>query len=159
MPSQTAEHALRAVVYLATLDGEGPIPADRVAESLGAPANYLSKTLHALAGYGLLKSTPGRRGGFELARPPDAIPLADILDVFDEPPESPLCLLEERACDDGQPCPVHHGWARVRRDRRTPLAETTVADLLDAGRELASGRRGDRGVPASPETPPPTESP
>lgn len=130
MPSQTAEHALRAIVYLASLPTEEPVPAERVADALGAPANYLSKTLHVLACRGLLRSTPGRRGGFSLARPPEHIALSAILDVFDEPSDAPICLLEERPCDRNDPCMVHSGWECVRRARRLPLARTTVADLL-----------------------------
>ncbi|HZD03385.1 MAG TPA: Rrf2 family transcriptional regulator [Longimicrobiales bacterium] len=133
MPSQTAEHALRAVVYLADRDGERPLSADRLAQALGAPANYLSKTLHALARAGILRSTTGRRGGFSLARPADRIPLATVLAVFDEPPGERLCLLRDRACDGTSPCRVHPVWTRVRQARRAPLTGTTVGDLLRSG--------------------------
>lgn len=133
MPSQTAEHALRAVAYLASQGGERPLPADRVARALGAPSNYLSKTLHTLARAGVLRSTTGRRGGFSLARPADHIALATVLEVFDAPAESRICLLRDRPCDGTRPCRAHPVWSGVRRARRAPLAETTVGDLLRSG--------------------------
>lgn len=137
MPSQTAEYALRAVVYIASLEGDAPVPVGRVAEALGVPANYLSKTLNALVNVGLLRSTPGRRGGFQLGRRAAAIPLAAVLDVFDGTPGSPVCLLKEGSCEDGEPCRAHDAWDRVWRARRAPIVRTTVADLLTGGRELA----------------------
>ena len=65
MLSQTSEHAIRAVLFLAQQHGE-PVSADRVAGALGAPANYLGKTLNMLARRGLLASSRGPAGGFRL---------------------------------------------------------------------------------------------
>jgi DNA-binding IscR family transcriptional regulator len=47
--SQTADHALRAMLVLARRHGAGPVRTEEIAEATGAPRNYLSKTLRALA--------------------------------------------------------------------------------------------------------------
>jgi Rrf2 family protein len=132
MLSQTAEHALRAVAYLATRTTDGPVPAQRVARDLGAPSNYLSKTLHALAREGILESRPGRNGGFLLALPAEELCLARVLDLFEEPvdPES-VCLLGGRPCQDERPCLAHRKWRQILAARRAPLDGTTVAELLN----------------------------
>ena len=49
MLSQTSEHAIRALLYLAQQPAGEPVPADRIARALGAPGNYLGKTLQLLA--------------------------------------------------------------------------------------------------------------
>ena len=54
--SQTAEHALRAVLYLAQREDELVRVGD-IAEALSIPRNYLSKILHLLAREGVLAST------------------------------------------------------------------------------------------------------
>ena len=64
---QTAEYALRAVCYIAEHEVDGPVPVSEVAASLGAPQNYLSKTLHRLGTLGVLSSVRGARGGYTLA--------------------------------------------------------------------------------------------
>ena len=64
MLSRTAEYALRAVLFLA--DRGEPTNVDLIAERLGVPRNYLSKTLHRLAREGVLTSTRGQGGGFRL---------------------------------------------------------------------------------------------
>ena len=59
--SQTSEYALRAVLYIAECDG--PVSVGEIAEAVGVPQNYLSKTLHQLARAGVLRSARGPAGG------------------------------------------------------------------------------------------------
>ncbi|HEX9886606.1 MAG TPA: Rrf2 family transcriptional regulator [Longimicrobiales bacterium] len=130
MDSQTAEHALRAVLYVARRGDGRPISAERVARALGAPRNYLSKTLNALARRGILRSTPGRKGGFSLAVPPDQLTLVRVLEAFDCRRPEGDCLLEDRTCRVEDPCGAHVRWKRIESERRAPLVGNTVADLL-----------------------------
>ena len=55
MLSRTAGYAVRAVIVLARAYGKRAISADEIASTLGAPRNYLSKTLNALVRRGILK--------------------------------------------------------------------------------------------------------
>ncbi len=68
MISQSAEYALRAVVWLAG-HPESTLSTPEIARPTMVPAGYLSKVLQALARNGLVVSTPGRAGGFVLNRP------------------------------------------------------------------------------------------
>lgn len=131
MLSQTTEHAIRAVLFLAQQPGGESVPADRVARALGAPANYLGKTLNTLARRGLLASTRGPSGGFRLLREPGEIALADVAAaVSDLPRPSALCLLGNRPCHAGHPCAAHGRWSAVQESLWAPLRRTTIADLL-----------------------------
>lgn len=139
MISRTAEHALRAVLYLARHADSGPVSVDVIAEALGAPRNYLSKTLHQLAKQRLVASQRGPNGGFWLAVPADRLTVARLVEAFDEPRAGSRCLLGERPCDPDAPCAAHERWTAVTAATRTPLARTTIADLL-GGASLASSR-------------------
>ena len=88
MLSRTSEHAIRAILFLASRQGEGPVTVDAIAEGLDAPRNYLSKTLNALARAGVVDSVRGVRGGFTLAVAPGALTVAQLVALFDEPRES-----------------------------------------------------------------------
>ena len=89
MVSRTSQHALRAVLYLARRWSEGPVPVDTIAAALGAPRNYLSKTLHQLAKQGLVHGTRGPHGGFVLAVPASELSVAQVVASFeDEGPRS-----------------------------------------------------------------------
>lgn len=134
MLSRTAEYALRAVLYLADNAGDAPITVDGIAESLGVPRNYLSKTLHLLARQGVLSSSRGPRGGFVLAVPADRLTLYEVVEPFQELGERRTCLLGRPVCSDRDPCPAHHRWKEVAERLADFFRETTVAELIQGAR-------------------------
>lgn len=130
--SRTAEHAVRAILHLA-VNGPDPVKAADIAEHLGAPANYLSKTLHALAGAGIVDSRRGPTGGFRLAADPDELTLAQIIEIVDDPAPKDACLVSSDRCSDRDPCELHARWKIVSNQVWDPLRNTTVAELLGGG--------------------------
>src|SRR5690606_9107167 len=130
MLSQTAEYALRAAPYLAREPHRRPVTADTIARALGAPSNYMSKTLNALAKAGILIGMRGPTGGFMLVRDPAELTVADVVGTFDEPSQRPMCLLGGRPCSADRPCQSHYRWMAVTAAMREPLTATTVADLV-----------------------------
>lgn len=144
--SKTGDYALRALLVLARRGVGRPLPAEALAAAIGAPANYMGKTLHALARAGLVRGTRGPSGGFALTVEPDTITLARIADLFGEPPATRRCLLGNGPCNPAAPCAAHSRWMRVVCATREPLATTTLADLLaDAGRD--GGRDSSKALP------------
>jgi Rrf2 family protein len=130
MLSATSDHAIRAILVLAREYGRQPIRADEIADAIGAPRNYLAKTLNALAKEGLVTSARGPLGGFTLAVPPDQLTLARVVDCFDEPRPQAKCMLGSSPCEPLRPCSAHLRWTEVTRARRAPLNATTIAALL-----------------------------
>jgi Rrf2 family protein len=130
MLSQTAEYALRAVLYLADRADDRAAPVDELAARLGAPRNYLSKTLHRLAREGVLESTRGKGGGFRLGMPPDDLPLLRVIAPFDAMSGTRRCLLGRSQCSDRNPCPAHHHWRAVSEQVTAFFRDRTVGDLL-----------------------------
>lgn len=130
MLSQTAEYALRAVLAIAAAPAGAAVGAARLAEDLGVPGNYLSKTLHQLARAGVLESNRGKLGGFRLARRPERITLSQIVEPFDEGMGRRVCLLGRTVCSDHNACPAHARWKAVSEQNAEFFRGTTVADLL-----------------------------
>ena len=130
MVTQTSEHAIRALLFLAQRHEGECVPAERIAQALGAPANYLGKTLNALARQGIVASTRGPAGGFRLRIPPAQVTLAEVVEAFSDVRPRATCLLGDRPCDGRHPCRAHGTWERVCAEMRAPLHETTLADLL-----------------------------
>ncbi len=134
MLSRTADHALRALLFLARQPDGGPVTVDRIADALGAPRNYLGKTLHTLASRGLLEGLRGPTGGYRLARSAEGIHVADLLEGLDEAHSGrAMCLLGDRPCDSVEPCAAHATWVNVLDAAWTPFRTTTLADLLSGG--------------------------
>ncbi len=135
MLSQTAEYALRAAVYLAEHPERAPSRVGDLARALKIPQNYLSKTLHQLARAGVLSSTRGKHGGFELARPPGELALIDIVAPFEHFSERSRCVLGRPVCSDQTACAAHERWKHVAEATTAFFQETTLRDLLRPTRE------------------------
>lgn len=135
MITATAEHALRAVLLLARHAtsplGNRAVSADAIAAALGAPRNYLAKTLNALAKHGIVHSARGATGGFTLAIPAESLTIAQVVDLFDDYTRRPQCLLHDRHCDAATPCEVHSRWQSMIGYAHTQFETTTVAQLLE----------------------------
>ena len=130
MPSATADHAIRALLVLASTPGRRFMRADEIAAATGAPQNYMAKTLNALARARLVSSARGPAGGFSLAVDPGSLTLARIVDLFDAPRLQTRCMLGNAPCNKQRPCIAHDCWTAVMNARRAPLVATTIADLL-----------------------------
>jgi Rrf2 family protein len=136
MLSRTAEYAVRAVIVLARHYGERLVGADEIASILGAPRNYLSKTLNTLTRRGILTSARGPGGGYALAMAPSELSVADIADVFaDSRPEIARCLLADKPCDPAHACSAHTRWTDITISAREPLLRTAIAELCGSRRE------------------------
>ena len=127
--SGTSQYAIRAVVYVATNATDAPVRVAPMAAALKVPRNYLSKTLYMLARAGVLRSTRGPRGGFELAVPASKLTLARVTEPFDDA-GTRHCLLGRARCGDDNPCAAHAHWSAVSESLQTFFRQTTVADLL-----------------------------
>jgi Rrf2 family protein len=142
--TQTAEHALRAVLYLAGQPGRDRVPAESIAEALAAPRNYLSKTLGTLAKAGVITSARGPTGGFRLAVPPEQLTLARVIGPFQESHHSPVCMTGGRRCGTQEPCATHARWSALQAELLAPMERTTIADLL--GPSSNGGARTEAGA-------------
>ena len=127
--SQTAEYALRAVVHLARHAGNDPIQAKDLAAATEVPETYLRKILNELVRGGVLRSTRGKRGGFELAVPAERLTLLAVVGPFDRVTGSRHCILGRAECSDTNPCPMHERWRSTAEQIARFVGETTVADV------------------------------
>jgi Rrf2 family protein len=129
MLSQTAEYALRAVLYLAGQQPGTPVRVDQIATALALPANYLSKTLQTLARTGVLTSTRGRHGGFGLAVAPTRLTLQEVVGPFDRGVETRRCLLGNPTCSDRTGCAAHVKWKATSEQIASFFRTTMVAEI------------------------------
>jgi Rrf2 family protein len=131
--SSTAEYALRAVLFLAQHPERCPIRAGELAAALRVPPNYLAKILHHLVTLGVLRSSRGRNGGFELAVSPGRLTLLRVVEGFDRIRERQRCLLGRKECSDHNACAAHRRWKVLADEIARFFRQTTVKDLLAHG--------------------------
>ena len=128
MLSKSGTHAIRALVMLARSPGSYS-GAQMIAESTGAPRNYLGKILQQLARRGIVESQKGLGGGFRLARTANEITLYEIVESLEDVGRWATCVLGEGNCDDTHHCAMHGRWRGIRDGYLEMLRTTTIHDL------------------------------
>lgn len=128
MITQTAEYALRAVVYLAMNSGTA-FTTMQVSLAIKVPAAYLSKVLQSLVRAGLLQSQRGLGGGFVLAKPPEEISLLEVLDAVDPIQRIQTCPLGLKA-HAADLCALHKSLDDATAIIQKTFADTTIANIL-----------------------------
>jgi len=125
-----------ATVILANLAGEPDRVqnASTLAEQTRIAAPTVSKLLKQLQRAGLVASTRGQHGGYQLARPATQISAAAILDALEGPVVLTDCSAGQGHCEIEETCRVGRVWQRLNAAIRRSLAEVSLAQLagLDA---------------------------
>lgn len=125
--SAKTEYACIAVLTLATRHGTSePVRIREIADAHGIPSRFLVQILLQLKGAGIVQSTRGASGGYQLARDPEEITLLDVMSVVDGKAE----LLATNA-DVHTPAArvLYSAWKKIADVERQMLAEVTFADL------------------------------
>jgi Rrf2 family transcriptional regulator, cysteine metabolism repressor len=78
-----SEYSLLALVYLARQDNTTYISVDTIAQAQGIPPKFLEQLMLSLKRARLLRSIKGQKGGYQLAKSPDEITLAEVVRLFD----------------------------------------------------------------------------
>jgi Rrf2 family protein len=123
MISLTAEHALRAVAYLAGNPGVW-ITAERIATDSAIQAGSLAKVMQQLHRAGLVRSQRGPTGGFQLIPAPELLTLAQVVHAIDEPlPASGGAAVQRDA--------IASYLGALRERVETQMRTTTIAQALE----------------------------
>jgi Rrf2 family protein len=127
--SKKADYALIAMKHLALRGDRSSSSAREIAELYSIPIELMAKVLQKLVRRGLLASQQGTRGGYQLARRPTMISVADVIQAIDGPVTVTACSTEEGQCEQFSKCNVRDPLWRVRERILTALGECTIAEL------------------------------
>lgn len=104
--------------------------APELAERSGVEPATVAKVLKRLAQAGLVASFRGATGGYRLARPPQSMPLADIVEAMEGPLGMTACSVHDGDCGIETHCGIRAGWQRINDVLLDALNRTTLADML-----------------------------
>lgn len=133
--SAKAEYACIAMLELAARHrATQPVRVKAIADAHGIPQRFLVQILLQLKGAGLVVSVRGAAGGYQLARSPGEISLADIVHTIDRPPQrsdpvaSPNSLMVHA---------VRAAWREIQAEEQRLLEELTLDELVRRARETS----------------------
>ena len=81
--SSKCRYGLDAVLSLAGNYGLGLLQGKEIAAAKKIPRQYLEQIFNRLGKAGIIRSVRGKKGGYELARPPADIKVLDIVNILD----------------------------------------------------------------------------
>jgi len=124
-------YAVTALLDLALHDGEGPVCLSEIATRQDISLPYLEQLFTRLRRRGLVASTRGPGGGYNLGRAPGEIPVAEIISAVDESFDATRCG-GERDCHGGKACLTHELWEGLSREVHKFLQNVTLAQLMQS---------------------------
>lgn len=100
--SKKVEYAIISMLYMAEQERGQLSTARALAETFNIPQELVGKVLQSLARKGCINSVQGVKGGYQLAKEPEHINLAEIIIAVDGPVRVVNCVDEVEICSCNQ---------------------------------------------------------
>lgn len=126
--TQTAEYALRAVVWLAQHPGE-PQTKTQIADATQVPSSYLPKVFQPLVRGGLITGQRGLGGGYTLVKDPEEISMLDVVNEVDPIQRIEACPLD-LASHGTRLCPLHTALNQIIVHEERKLGQTKISEIM-----------------------------
>ncbi len=127
--SAKTQYACLAIMELAVHYGSGrPTQINAIAERHGIPSRFLVQILLHLKGAGLVSSTRGAAGGYQLVKDPALVTVADLLRVIEGRPKR---VVSKAARSTPISRVLSSVWDDVRDAELAVLEQVTIATLVE----------------------------
>ena len=142
--SAKVDYALRAMLELAAAGAL--VKGEQIATAQAIPRKFLETILLQLRHEELVASQRGVEGGYQLARPAEAISVADVIRAVEGPIATVRGVRPEEVEYVGPAAALQPLWLELRASMRDVLEQTTLADLVrrsasPGGKEGGESRR------------------
>lgn len=133
-----SDYALRVLMYLA-LKSDGLSTIAEIAASYKVSEAHLMKVVHQLGVAGYIETVRGRGGGLRLAKPVEAIGLAEVIRMTEPDMAIVSCLKPLNApCMINPSCVLKRALERAQQAFMEVLEGYTLADLVVPRGRLSS---------------------
>jgi Rrf2 family protein len=122
------EYALRAMIYLAD-SPDGVASGEAISAHEQIPKYFLEKLIRDLIRRGLVRSRRGPGGGYQLARPAEAISFRDIIEAVEGPIMLNVCLDGTNSCNLRPGCRMYRVWEDGQRALLDVFSQATLKEV------------------------------
>lgn len=120
------------LILLSKLRSEGEASSAReIAKRYNLPQPMVANILKSLTSAGILISTRGAQGGYELARKAQAITLADVVVALEGPLSLVECSRGEMSCKFIEQCPTHDPLQAVHKKFEEFMSGLTIDQIIE----------------------------
>jgi Rrf2 family protein len=131
MFSKACEYAIKSIIYIESKNDEfKKTSLTEIAEAIDSPVAFTAKILQQLKKNGLLISTMGAQGGFQINknRP---VKMLDVVLAIDGDALLTKCILGLKVCSSSNPCPFHETNVRIRQILQNDMLNFKIEDFSD----------------------------
>ena len=132
--STRSRYGLRAMLALVIHEGDGPMMTKEIADKQNLPATYLEQLMLALRKAGLVNATRGAKGGYVLARGPERISLAQIIEALEGTLDIADCADVPSCCLDPNACALKDVFAEANKALYDVFDRVSIAELAERQR-------------------------
>ena len=136
--STRGRYGTRFMLDLALHYGQGPLLLREISERQEISIKYLEQLIPPLKAAGLVKSTRGPHGGYQLARPPAEIVLLEIIRVLEGSTAVTECVDDPESCARAGQCVTREVWGEVSGKIEEVLEAVTLERMAERHRRLAA---------------------
>jgi Rrf2 family transcriptional regulator, cysteine metabolism repressor len=131
--SRRSEYGLRALIDLVQHEGQGPIPLTTLASRNQLPGKFLEQIMATLKHAGIVRTTLGTHGGYQLAAQASSVSIGRIVRLLDGALAPLSCVslryYEPCSCPDEATCPLRDAMIDVRDAMLEVLDSESLAQL------------------------------
>jgi Rrf2 family protein len=133
MVTQKSRYGLRALFELARRSQSGPTRIEDIARTQSIPQRFLEVVLNELKHAGLVEAKRGPRGGYQLARHPREITVAQVMESSQGRFTPVECLTDPGSadCSFKGDCAFVSLWEEVKEVVNRVYEAITLQDLID----------------------------
>lgn len=138
--TRQTDYGIFLLTYFLDREVSGQLWSSRdLARQSHIPFPMVSKILKLLARNEILLSHRGVKGGYTLARAPEAITVVEVIDALEGPIALTECVDNGGCCQQEAVCPVRSNWAMINLAIRDVLQRISLAEM---SRPIAKGQLG-----------------
>ncbi|MBT3276025.1 MAG: Rrf2 family transcriptional regulator [Spirochaetales bacterium] len=127
-------YGLRAVLKLTVTDKGKPISIRELSEMESISPEFLEQIFFRLRKAGVIKSTRGPGGGFQMERDPKEVTIKDIFDAVGEEISLTPCTSDtdpRSPCGRGEECITHDLWVKTSEYITSYFQSITLQNIID----------------------------
>ncbi|MCP4547026.1 MAG: SUF system Fe-S cluster assembly regulator [bacterium] len=130
--ARLTDYGVALMTRMATEPSGMSVTARDLSGKIGLPLPTVSKLLKMLARGDLLNSQRGAYGGYSLARSPEEITLADLVNALEGPVHLTECSIEsECTCGLETNCDTKANWRLINRKIMQALESVTLREMSE----------------------------
>ena len=143
--STKGRYGLRALIDLALYSEVEAVSISSISSRENISISYLEQLVAKLKKAGLVKSTRGAGGGYQLAKPAAQISVGDILRALEGDLDAVVCegLKVNSACESADTCVTKYVWERINNSITAAVDDISLEHLVEESRKVQSQSQND----------------